>query len=284
MYTHSSARFQSIRGYELFYQMWTAPRVDPERTIIIHHGLGEHSGRYRHVLDAFLDDQVSFIAYDAYGHGQSQGRKGDSIDVNHFILDLEDFLLHIRQEYQIKRPILLGHSMGGLIALAFALRFSNQWALKALVCSGPALRPVLNRLQSLKLESGKILDLIAPALTLPSGLPAEGLSHDRSEVDAYTNDPLVHDQISARMANGLVQKGQSVLKRAHLLKIPFCLMHGGSDPIADPEASAEFAHDCASKDMELKIYPNLYHEIFNESPPDRNRVLQDLRTWVLNRI
>ena len=246
-------------------------------------GLGEHSGRYANLIDAFAEDGISFIGLDARGHGRSDGKRGDAT-ITKLVNDLEEFLLLIRERYQVRRPMLLGHSMGGAVVISFALRHSNQWEISHLITSGAGLRPHLDAAQKIKMAGGKLLNLLSPTLTLPTGLPASGLSHDRSVIRAYENDPLVHDQISARLAVSLIEAGEEAIERAGILKIPCLILHGGSDPIVDPGGSEDFYQNVSSQDRQCKVYPNLYHEIFNESPPDRRRVLSDLRKWVLERI
>lgn len=284
MTDHSTGSFKTRDNLEIFYQMWLSKNPDPAKTIVFHHGLGEHSGRYGHLLEAFFGMGYSFIGMDARGHGRSEGKRGDCLSATQLVVDLEEFIVHLKKTYKIKKPLLLGHSMGGIIVISFALRFSNQWELSGLVTSGAAIRPHLDTQQKIKLHSGRIIHKISPAMVLPTGLSPDGISHDKSEVKKYKNDPLVHDKISIRLAVSLVDIGEEALKRARLLKIPCLITHGGSDPIADSASSSEFFHGVSSRDKTLKIYPNLYHEIYNESPSDRKRVFDDLTNWVSERI
>ncbi len=281
-YRRSSGRFRGHDGLELFCQFWLAPDPAPERSLVIHHGFGEHSGRYENVLEALAGEGVSVYSYDARGHGRSRGARGDADGVLDYVRDLEVFLNLLETERQVQKPILLGHSMGGLTALAFAVTHSNQWHLRALALSAPALRPRLDFAQRLKTSVGRALYPFAPRLTLDSGLPPEWISRDPRAVAAYKNDPLVHGKISVRMGLGLIEAGARCSELANRLRLPILIQHGSEDRLADMNASVELYQRIASADRELEIYPGCYHEIFNELPGDRDRVLADLRRWLLS--
>lgn len=280
-YRVHSGKFQGWDGTTLFYQCWLAGDPALGRNLVIHHGIGEHSGRYEPVRDAFADEQVNIFAFDARGHGRSGGQRGDSRGLSDFVSDLECFMELLKHEFQVDRPILLGHSMGGLVAVGFTLKFSNQWHIRSLVTSGAALRPHLDLTQKVKTGVGRFLRQITPGLTLPIGLPAEWLSHDRQVVRAYETDPLVHGVVSVRMGLGLIDAGAELMLQAERVQIPVLVMHGEQDRVVDMTGSIEFHQRCSSPEKELHIYPGLYHEIFNETISERERVLSDLRRWVL---
>lgn len=281
-YQHQTGKFESHDGLQLYYQMWSPPDARPDRTLVIQHGLGEHSGRYQNVLAAFQHSGINIVAMDARGHGRSAGTRGDAPAMVDFLIDLEDFFILLRDRYRVHKPILLGHSMGGLIAINFCLRYSNQWTLRALVTSGAVIRPHLGLEQKIKKGVGQLIGLVSPALILPTGLSPDGLSHDPQVARWYSSDPLTHDRISIRMALDLIEAGHSALKNAPLLKIPALITHGQADPIADANASVEFFQRISSSEKEIKIYPDLYHEIYNETPADRQQVLADLQDFVIN--
>ncbi len=275
-YQSENGKFEGWDGTSLYYQCWLADDPRAGRNIIIHHGIGEHSGRYQPVVEAFADEQINIFALAARGHGRSQGKRGDSRGLDDFVPDLESFFAFLRDRYGVEQPILLGHSLGGLISIGFALRFSNQWHLRALVTSGAGLRP--------HLDGTRLLQPLAPLMTVPIGLPLDWLSHDPRTIKSYDVDPLNHGVVSLRMGVAVMDAGPELLEKAERLQIPVLVMHGEDDKIVDVGGSVEFHQRVSSPDKELRLYPGLYHEIFNETPAERERVLGDLRRWILDRL
>ncbi|MCB1168530.1 MAG: lysophospholipase [Leptospiraceae bacterium] len=262
-------------GLRLFTQAWVPPR--PKKHLVIHHGFGEHSDRYGNVLRILADQDMAIYAFDARGHGRSQGKKGDCSGIERYVTDLELFLLHIKEKWGVRKPYLLGHSMGGLVAAAFATTQLNQWEIKALLLSAPGLRVKLTPLMQLKKSAGYVLRMLKPDLIMEAGLDLNFLSHDRGVITAYQKDPLVHGKVSVRMALSLLNFGEVVLEKAYKVKLPVWIGHGSDDGIADPSGSMEFYEKIASTDRSMQIYEGLYHEIFNEIRPDP---LLDLRNWL----
>ena len=281
-YEHSTGFFRSaVDSTRLFCQRWRPPNARPDWNLVFHHGFGEHSQRYGNLLEALDGSGVTIYALDARGHGRSDGKRGDANGQSDYVRDLESYLANIRERYGVEQPALLGHSMGGAIVLMFALRYSNQWELSCLLTSGAALRVRQSLLMRVKKLGGSLLSGIKPDLTVPAGIDVAGLSHDSSVVESYRADPLVHGDVTARMALDLLEAGEGVIKRAALLKIPLLMQHGQNDPITDPSGSVDFYRAAGSADSHLILYPGLFHEIFNELPHERTKVLHDLRTWLL---
>lgn len=284
-YKHSTGFFRtSVDGTRLFCQRWEPVDAVPEWNLVFHHGFGEHSSRYENLLSALLGTGITLHALDARGHGRSDGKRGDANGQMDYVRDLESFLVHIRERYGVVRPALLGHSMGGAIVLMFGLRYSNQWEISCVMTSGAALRVHQTLLMRIKKMGGSMLHGLKPDLTVPAGIDITGLSHDTTVVEAYRDDPLVHGDVTARMALDLLDAGTEVIRRAPLLKIPLLMQHGQSDPITDPGGTVDFFRRAGSADSHMVLYPGLYHEIFNELPKDRARVLHDLRTWLQARL
>ncbi|MEQ9365993.1 MAG: alpha/beta hydrolase [Leptospirales bacterium] len=280
-YQRQSGKFPGWDGTPLFYQCWLADDPARGRNLIIHHGIGEHSGRYQPVVDTFSGEQVNIFALDARGHGRSPGKRGDSRALADFVPDLECFFEFLKSEFQVRQPVLLGHSMGGIVAIGFTLRFSNQWHLRSLVTSGAGLRPSLDFTQKIKATVGRLLRPLAPSLTVPIGLPLTLLSHDKQVIQSYDKDPLNHGMVSLQMGVGLMDAGEDLIRQADRVKIPVLVMHGEEDQIASMTGSIDFHEACSSPEKELRLYPGLFHEIFNETPAERQRVLADLHRWVL---
>jgi len=267
----------------LRWKAWMCEDTETGRNLVVHHGFGEHCGRYENLIEALAGDRINLFSFDARGHGRSDGVRGAG-DVTDFVRDLEEFLIFVRDEFAVRSPLLLGHSMGGLVVLCFCLAYSNQWEVASVLTSGAALRVKMNPVLRAKQISGQLLANFAPDLIMPAGLDLSLLSHDEHAVQAYKQDPLVHGSISIRLGLDMVDKGKWALNRASSLRIPVMMGHGQADGIADPEGTVNFFKALQGEIAELHIYPGLYHEIFNELPATRSAVLDDYRNFIKARL
>lgn len=267
----SSHQVTSADGTALFVTDYLLPVSQARGSVVIMHGLGEHSGRYRHVAQFFNQLGLSVRCYDHRGHGRSQGARGDVINGDPMLLDaqivIDGFAAHFREP-----PFLMGHSMGGLFAARFAL--SGVSRLRGLILSSPALALRLSPLQRLMLD---VMHAAAPRLGVPNGLNPAFLSHDPEVVAAYRADPLVHNKISARLLKSMLRSIASCEAQAGTLAIPTLLVVAGDDRLVDAEGSKRFAARAPAGLVELKMYSGFYHEVFNE--PDAARVLTDTAAW-----
>lgn len=240
------------------------------RAVVVH-GLGEHGGRQRNVAEFLARRGFDVTAFDHRGHGRSDGRRGALRRAN----DLVDDLAAIVDAASNAPVLLVGHSMGGLVSLRYALAHPERVA--ALVLSSPALDPALNAGQKLLLA---LMSRIAPDVAVGNGLDASKISHDDAVVRAYREDPLVHDRITARLARFIVDGSRDALARAASLAVPTLLLVAGDDRLVAPGGSRQLAA-CAPRGMlDERVYEGLWHEIFNEREPARARVLDDLGAWL----
>lgn len=278
----SSGYFRSFDNTRLFFRAIVPDVHDTD--LIIHHGLGEHQGRYSDFIRDLDLPGVRIFLMDGRGHGQSAGQQGYAHHLLDMVRDLESFLTFLRLEFGTGKPFLLGHSLGGLIAASFALHFSNQWELQGLFLSAAAFEPHVSVQNAIKKKVGQVIAPVAGELVLPSGLNASYLSHDPRTIRSYRADPLVHDRLGLRLGLSILEMGRSARSRAGNLKIPLCVAHGAMDRIAGVDGSIAFFRQAASEDKKLLVYPGLYHEIFNESEPARSRVIADARAWFLRQM
>ena len=248
-------------------------------SILLVHGLGEHSGRYDGVAGRLAALGLAVCLYDLRGHGRSGGARGSIPRADTLLADLrfvfEDADRRGRARGDGAPPLLLGHSLGGTIAAAAT---ATGWvAPRALILSSPALALHSSSAQRLAAALGRRL---IPDRPLPNRLPADRLSHEPREVAAYRADPLVHDRITPRMYGFIVDAGAAVLRRAPVLSVPTLLLAAGDDQIVDARGSRELAAALTPAVGEVRFYGDLYHELFNEREPDRTRVLDDLAAWI----
>jgi acylglycerol lipase len=274
-YHHSTGKISSQDGLKIFYQKWLSKQV--EGVVIIAHGLGEHSGRYTHLLEELSGQNVSFYALDHRGHGHSEGKRGHILSFNDFVADL-DVLINLAKKDNPDTPVvLLGHSMGGVIAFQYALYHPDM--IDGLILSSAGLVPILDVpgwLQKLV----RILSKVTPGLVIANGLDATGLSHDQKIVDNYLNDPLVHDKVSVRWFTEFISAGQEALSRAGELTMPLLIIHGKNDPIVDYQGSLKTMEQASSIDKTIYIFDGLLHETMNESLEQRQGVLAKVGEWI----
>jgi acylglycerol lipase len=266
-------RLTGAGDVELFWQGWL-PEGDPTGVLLLAHGLGEHSGRYVTVVDTLVPDGWAVYGVDHRGHGRSGGPRAHIVRYDDWLEDFDRF----RREVVARHPglpvFLLGHSMGGQLALAYAL--DHQDDLAGLVLSAPALAntslpPPLRRVF---LAVARLAPTLRPRL-----LDLDRISKDPDVVTAYHADPYVHHgHATLGLARALFLQFAVLPERARELRLPLLLMHGSEDVLTDPAGSRLLASTCGSPDQTVRWYDGLWHEIFHE--PERDRPLTDLREWL----
>jgi lysophospholipase len=277
----SSATLRNpVDGFEFYTQTWKDAKAKIEKVVVIQHGFGEHSGRYQNLIAALEGQKAAVYALDARGHGKTPGKRGHISDFNLYASDLAVLVKKARDENKGVPIFLLGHSMGALIATLTAQKPEVASELSGLILSSGAFKPALDTVQAIKKAVGTFLAQFAPALTVPAGLDVNLISRDANVVQAYVNDPLVHDKISLKMGVDLFATGKALIEQASRITLPVLVFHGDADGIAQVEGSKEFFQALSSKDKTLKIYPGFYHETMNEPYADRKQVLQDVVDWI----
>lgn len=270
-------------GLQLHLRHWAAPA--PARgQLLICHGLGEHIERYAHVAAALNAAGWDVHGWDHRGHGRSEGRRGDIPAHDALLRDTARVIDAVRKAAGSgQRFVLLGHSLGGLIAARFAAEAMTgkpaAWSrpLDGLVLSSPALDAGLSGGQKLALA---VAEKLAPGLAVGNGLRPEWISRDPAVVKAYANDPLVHDRITARLTRFIVDAGSRVIGDAPRWQIPTLLMWAEADRCVAPRGSEAFASAAPANVVATRPWPGLFHEILNE--PEKADVIAALSDW-LNR-
>ena len=256
---------------------WPLPAGSPARaTVLLVHGLGEHMGRYAALARDLNTWGYAVRAYDQYGHGASDGPRGGLPSATRLLDDLAQVVDQTRAGMAAGQPLLLlGHSMGGLVAARFVAL--QRRPLEGLVLSSPALDPGLNPVQKLLVA---VLPALLPNLRVGNGLDARLISHDPAVVAAYQSDPLVHDRIAARLARFIADDSAAVLAAAPGWVLPTLLLYAGADRLVNPAGSRAFAAAAPPAVLSSQCFEPLYHEIFNEAEPGRSQVLAALRAWL----
>ncbi len=264
-----------VEGMRLPGRAWC--RESPHALIAIVHGIGEHSGRYAALASDLVVAGYSVVCLDLPGHGEAPGPRGDFrwLPVRDQIVPAM-FTANLGLPGQPDRlpRVLLGHSMGGLIALDYALAHSRD--LERVVASSPGLRSAIPPWWKLALAN--VARVTAPATGFPTGLDTTGISHDPEVCRLREADPLKHDLISPRLYFGLAEARQRVLREARRLHVPALLLHGEADRLVDVVGSREFAAAAPAPLARLITYPDGWHEMFNDR--GREQVIRDVVAWL----
>jgi alpha-beta hydrolase superfamily lysophospholipase len=264
-------------GLRLHLRRWPA-RGPPRGTIQLVHGLGEHLGRYEALAAALTAAGWDVAGHDQRGHGRSEGARGGIAQPDSLLQDLARVSDHLRGA---GRHLLLGHSMGGVVAarmVAEALRPEPaRWGrhFDGLVLSSPAFDPGLGTLNKLLLAT---LAPLAPHLALGNGLRPDWISRDPEVVARYRSDALVHDRVTPRLVRFIVDEGALLCRLAGGWRLPTLLLWAGDDRCVAAAGSARFAAAAPQAAVTGQAFAGLYHEIFNE--PEREQVLAVLTRWL----
>lgn len=261
-------------GAALHLYRWLPPAT-PRALVLLAHGYGEHAGRYADVARRFNDAGMALYALDHWGHGQSQGKQGYVPKFSVYLDGMEALLARAKADFPSLPLLLIGHSMGGLIAARFLASHQPLFAAGAL--SGPALQTGDGPMPLTKALS-RLLSRIAPHLGVMA-LDSAGVSRDPDLVARYRADPLVYrGRMSARLAAEMLAQMDAAQRDAKSITMPLLIQHGSADRLTAPAGSKRFFNALGSLDKQIKIYDGLYHEIYNE--PERDEVIGDTITWL----
>jgi alpha-beta hydrolase superfamily lysophospholipase len=273
----STATLKTADGLDLYLRRWETEGVPHRWTFVIVHGLGEHGGRYQHLAEWFTPRGATVYAMDHRGHGRSGGLRGHAPSLTALLDDIDTVVMRARAESG-GPLVLIGHSFGGLLAIAYALDRPDR--IDKAVFSAPALVAKV-KVPAWKQALARVLPTVAPKASFANEIDPNVLSHDPAIAPAYTSDPLVHNRITAGLYASTIARGGEFIRRAPELRVPFLLMHGRDDQIVDSAGSQRFFARAIARDRAFALYPGFYHEIFNEV--EQERVFQDIESWLTQR-
>lgn len=239
--------------------------ASPRYVVLLAHGYGEHSGRYDHVAAALTADRAVVYAPDHAGHGRSAGKQARADLIEDMVTDLHELDGRAREEHPGLPVVVIGHSMGGIIATRYAQRYDD---LAALVLTGPVIggNPGFTAL----------LDL-DPLPEVP--LSPDLLSRDPAVGQAYLADELVyHGPLQRESLQGLVDAVAAVAAGGSLGELPTLWLHGELDGLAPLDATRSAVERIRGTDLRSKVYPGAQHEIFNET--NRDEVISDVISFL----
>jgi lysophospholipase len=261
-------------GVRIVYDVWV-PESGVTGVAVLSHGLGEHARRYDHVIARLGDLGLAVYAPDHRGHGRSEGKRLLARSIGEYTRDLDLLFTEVRGRHPGQTPFLIGHSMGAMIALAYAL--DHQAGLRGLVLSGTPVLPGRG-IPKPAIAVAKVLGRIAPGAPVQA-LPSSLISKDPAVVAKYDADPLVHHgKVPAGLGGAMLTQMAAFQRRLPELTVPALVLHGSLDGLVDAESSRLIAERAGSPDLTLHIYEGLHHEVYNE--PEQERVLDDLVGWL----
>ncbi len=275
--------WQNASEVKICAKGWTTDDADtktPKAVVLLQHGLGEHIGRYEHVAAAFVAKGIALLGCDRSGHGKSGGKKGHIARYEYTLAEIEKLHEEASRRYPKSPVFLYGHSMGGGIVLNYLLRKKIN-SLKGIIATAPAVRPAFKP-SGFDVFMGKLMRKIYGGYSQANKLDVSKISRDPKVVEAYKNDPLVHDRITAETGIGLLQWGEYLLENApSQIHTPLLIFHGTADGLTDVNATQEFAAKIKSGDFTLRLLEGWYHEVHNE--PEQATVINEMIDWILAR-
>ena len=271
---HKEGKFKGLKNLQLYWQCWL-PDGKPKAILLVAHGLAEHSGRYKNLVDYFVPKGYAVYAFDYRGHGKSEGMRCYVDRFSDYLTDLKTFFDKVRKEQPGAKIFLVGHSMGATVAVPYAIE--HQRELAGVITSGASLVASPTVSPALIAIAG-VVSALLPKMGV-TVIDASTISRDQAVVDAYENDPLVfRGKIPARTGAELAKMWKTLPAQMSKIKLPLLIMQGTADRLANPESSKLLYERASSKDKTLKLYDGFYHEIFNE--PEHKRVMADVEAWL----
>jgi acylglycerol lipase len=266
---YSIGSVTTMDGLSLFYRNWEPP-VHAVVSVIIVHGLGEHSGRYVHVGTYFAEAGFRTIAFDLRGHGRSSGRP---VFVKRYV-ELASDVNCIIKNFSKGPVFLFGHSFGGQLVLWTAQHFRLNF--EGIIASAPWLALAFTP-PRWQLFAAQKLNRVTPGLRFSTGINSERLSHDQAHLDSLEDLSLVHKFVTIRVYFEAVSAASEVLG-APVIDFPVLFALGDADEVISSKVAENYFIRLRAPSKSLKIYPNFLHELHNETA--RNQVLADYVAWM----
>lgn len=277
MTTPVERSFAGAGGTNIVYDLYEPDTATPQGLILVVHGVAEHAGRYHHVADLLAGLGLRVAILDHRGHGRSGGKRLRVRHLSEYGDDVET--LRTREQTTGAPTYLLGHSMGGCIALDYAL--DHQSSLAGLILSAPAVIPG-DDINPVLMRVAKVLGPVVPGMP-GQKLSSASISRDPAVVSAYDADPLVfRGKLTAGVGGAMLRAMDTFPSRLPSLRLPLLVLSGTADSIVNPDGARLVERLAGSEDKTLKMYDGLYHEVFNE--PEKEQVLGDLRDWLQARL
>ncbi len=261
-------------GTSLLIRHWPVGSGEPWATMLLVHGLAEHSGRYEHVGAQLAEAGVDAYAYDQRGFGASGGARASVERWSQLHDDLEERIAALRSVAPARPLVLFGHSLGGLVSLGYVLDGRSRPDL--LVLSAPAIGATVPLWQRVLVGS---LRKVTPGLLLGNRLDTRVLSADPEVQARYLADPLNQHKSTVRFAHAAFGEQRRVARALDRLALPTLVVHGAEDRLVPTATSAVLE---GRPGVTRRVYPGTRHEVHNE--PVARQEIGDVVGWVRDRV
>ncbi len=268
---HQTLKF-NFHNTDFFGQYWKPEQV--KAVVIILHGLGEHSGRFKEVAEKLVENGYGVAAFDHFGHGKTTGKRGHNPGYEVVLDSVDQFIIKTKELFGDIVTFLYGHSMGGNAVLNYML--SKENSIHGVIATSAFLKLAFQP-PGWKMFFGKIIQKIAPSITLDNEIDSSFISRDEKEVEKYDNDPLVHGKVSPNFSLSFIERGAWAIENAKQLQKPILLLHGTDDKLISCEGSKEFAAN-NSGFVTLNLYDGGYHELHNDFC--KEEAINDIISWL----
>ncbi len=265
---------------QLYYQSWhPASDSAAKATLVIVHGLGSHSGLFKPLADRLVAENYCVYAFDLRGHGRSEGQRGYINRWDEYRQDLQQFVNWVQWQEGDRPCYVMGHSLGGAIALDYSLQFPD--AVDGLILTAPAVST--QGISPFKLKVGRFLSWAYPRFSLNTGLrQRQPSTRDAAINQAYDQDPLRHSQGTARLSTEFFKINQQTWQRLPELEFPLLILQGEADRVAPATVTRDFFGKLEGENKRLYLYPDGYHDIWNDI--NREQVVGDLIAWLKKQV
>lgn len=252
------------------------PERDVPRTLVVVHGLSEHGERYAHVARWLVEQDWNVVIADLRGHGRSGGPRSHVADFGHYVEDVEAVRLQLG--LAPAETVVLGHSMGGLIAARYAQAFPEN--LSALVMLSPLLG-IRVPIPKMTVAVGRVLSYVAPQVRFKSRVDPYHTTRNLDALERRLSDPLIDRSVTAGWFFAMRGALRSVWSEAGKLRVPLLVLQAGEDRIVDPAAIEPWLEQVASPVREFRMIPDSLHELLNE--PDWETTAASIAEWLTGR-
>lgn len=277
MHHNSHHQFITHDGTTLFYQRWAAAYQPAKKAIVLFHRGHEHSERMAHLVEELNLPDFDFFAWDARGHGQSPGERGDAPSFSACVKDIQYFMRHIEAEYQIKTSdiAIVAQSVGAVLAATWVHDYAPP--LRALCLASPAFD--IKLYVPFAKPGLSLLSKIKGNFFITSYVKANMLTHDRERATDYAQDPQIAKAISVRMLLGLYTAAQRIVADAQHIFVPTQVLCSGADFVVHRKPQQLFYQRLAHPNKEFHILEGFYHDTLGEQ--HRNIAVQKIRRYIL---
>ncbi|MEM9136437.1 MAG: lysophospholipase [Cyanobacteria bacterium P01_F01_bin.42] len=261
----------------LYYRVWH-PLQQAKGVVLIVHGLGGHGGQFVPPAEMWSSADLAVYTVDLRGHGRSDGRRGYINRWQEYLQDLNQIFQEGRRDYERVPLFLWGHSLGGLIALDYVLKYPESLA--GLMLSAPAVGQT--EVSPILFTLGRLLSWIWPHFSLNLGFDPDACSRIPEVTKRYNRDPIRHTRGTARLSTEFQKAQARVMNAVSTIVTPTLLLHGGGDRITNPKDSLKLYKAMTTSNCRLIEYPEAYHELHLDL--NQAQVMDDMSQWIYTRI